>query len=612
MKRGAADTGRNSLAVRGWLAIAAAVVFTGALTACGGDDTGGNANPGDGGGDATEAAAEGGGDAPIDVKGDVKGDAPSDALSDVADVVGDSSPDVLSDASEAGDVKTDAPAPSDAGDAGDVKTDAPGDAMPDADATSVGDGGDAGDATLAPLASIPTATINLGSGNCGGTAVSTMLTITNSGTAALTVNASISGTVFSVTPSTLSVAANMTGKLTITATVPSGSTAGSALTGSLALTTNDTTHPTASIPLSVTAQGVTLAWDTGSPTKADFGVVPNNVAATAISLMLKNTGNASASVTLGTPSNGQFSLAPATATIAAGATATLTAGFTPTSLSQSLATSTITATGAICGTSVSSLAFSGQGAVGSVTGWPSAALDFGGNACGGAAAASQSFVLTNSGGLAAHITGATYAGYAGYSDDGNGKTIQPGGTLTVHITPPAIPTTSAVPGNYDATVTFATDVAGDSPHQVSLTEHALGAILAFDTTATANFGAFGNVPVGSVANQSFNIVNSGNAPATNVALTTTTPFSVATANVVSLAASATQPDTATFTPSTFGAATAQLSIAAGNLCQPAPQAIALAGIGQSGGIALSTQGFGLATNCGTTGIRSTLTITNSG
>jgi hypothetical protein len=534
----------------------------------------------------------------------------------------------MGDASDTGlpDVHADSPAdsPADhaadapADHAADAQGDAPADAPADTKADVVDSGMDASDATLSPIANFPTTTIDLGLGNCGGAALTGTLTFMNSGTAPLIVTGTTTGTVYSVTGSPLTVAPGQSGSLTVKAVVAAGSTAGTALTGSLAITTNDTGHATATIPLTVKAQGATLAWAATSPTKADFGVAPNNVADTPIALTLTNTGNAAASVAFGAPSNAQFSLTVvqdgggASASIAAGGSAMLTAGFMPNTLTASTATSTFAVTGAVCGTSVTSLSFSGQGGVSTVTGWPTSALDFGLNPCGGAAPNNQIFTLANSGSIVAHIVSSTFAGVAGYQTDATaGKAIPAGGSLQVQIGAPAIPATSAVPGDYAGTLTITTDVAGDSPHVIQLTESAHGAILAFDTTPTNNFGAFGNQPVGSAANQNFNIVNSGNAPAANVVVATTTPFSVATANFASLAVGS-QPDTASFTPSTFGAATGSLSMSASGLCQPAPAAIPFTGTGQSGGIAISTQGLGFVTACGTTAPTQTFTITNSG
>jgi len=471
-------------------------------------------------------------------------------------------------------------------------------------------GADGGGAS--PVASFATTTIGVGNVDCGASAGGTQtFSISNTGNAPLDVTATVNGTVFSASPTSLTVAAGSSDTITITAVVPASATAGSTLTGSMALTTNDPNNASASIPLSAVATGATLAWGTSSPTSANFGVQKLNAAATPIGLTLVNSGNAAASVTFGAPSDSQFSLSPTSANIAASGQASLSAGFTPTTTTASTATSAFTVTGAVCGTSVSSLSFAGQGGTGDVTGWPTGTVDFGGGSCGGGAPAKQTFTLSNSGSIAAHLTKVTFGGYAGYtSSAAAGATIPAGGTLVVTLRAPAIPYPSAVPGNFGGSVTYTTDVAGDTSHQLTLTEHAVGAILAWDTSATPGFGNFGTVPAGTNANQALAIVNSGNADA-NVTLVTGTPFSVAPATFT-VTGGASQSDTATFSPQTFGGATGSLSMSATGLCQALPSALSLTGTGQAGGISLSSQSLAFTVNCGETAAPQTLTLQNPG
>jgi hypothetical protein len=510
------------------------------------------------------------------------------------DAANDSPPDV---------VQQDAPADSPV----DSPVDAPRDAPKDAPMDAPGDG------CTGAVAAFATSTIDEGAGNCGASAgVTKTFNVQNNGCANLTVSATIAGTVFSASPTMLTVAPGTTGTITIKAVVPASSTAGSAISGSMALTTNDPAHASATIPLSVMPTGATLAWAASSATTANFGVQPMNQAATPIALTLDNTGNAAASITMGTPSNSQFTLSPSNATIAAAGNASLQASFTPNSTTASTATSTFTVTGAICGTSVSSLTFSGQGGTGSVTGWPTATEDFGGGACGGSAPAAQTFTLTNSGPVAAHITAITFAGFSGYTTNATvGEGIPAnGGSITVSLSAPAIPFPSAVPGNYAGSVTFTTDVAGDTPHQINLTEHAVGAILAWDTSATPGFGNFGTVPAGTNANQSFAVTNTGNATS-SVTLAANTPFSIlpATFNV---SGGSNQSDSAAFSPQTFGPFTSSLAMSGTNLCQPVPSALSLTGTGQAGGLSLSSQSLAFTVNCGQAATGQTLILTNPG
>jgi hypothetical protein len=481
-------------------------------------------------------------------------------------------------------------------------------------ATSGSDGGtkpgaDAG----APIAKIATTAIDLGLTDCGGTATAKTLTIQNTGGGALTVGAAVVGTGFTVSPANVTVAAGQTATFSVSASVAATSTAGTALAGSLKLTTNDPTTASVTVPLSVTPQGATLVFNTGSPTSADFGQSKINVAAN-IALTVKNVGNKSAAFAFAAPSNAQFGMSstPASpATLAANASAALSARFTPTTVTTTTATSAITVTGAVCGASVNKVSFSGQGSTGAVTGWPSATFDFGLNACGGAAASAKTFTLVNSGAAAVNITGVTFAGSLGYTTNATTSSVVPaGGQLVVSVMAPAIPTTSLVPGNYAGSLTVTTDLPSDTPHIVSLTEGALGAVLAFDTTASPNFGSFGNVPVGTFANEGFSVVNTGNAAA-NVTLATTTPFGVLPA-MFSIAGSASETSSASFTPSSTAPQTGTIAMTATGLCQPAPAPLALSGTGQNGGVSLSDTSIAFSANCGSTAPPKTFTITNSG
>jgi hypothetical protein len=480
-----------------------------------------------------------------------------------------------------------------------------------ADAPSPGldDGGVEGGVVSATFA---TARISLGAGSCGGAPVSKTFDIVNAGTAPLIVSATVAGDVFDVSPASLAVAVGQTGTLTVSATVPQASTAGTPLTGALSLITNDPLHASGTIPLDVTPTGATLAWSIGSPTAANFGTQPESQPAAAIMLSLGNTGNAPATVTMAAP-GGVFSLSPGTGTIAASGSQTLTAGFTPgaSPLLQN-ATSAFTVVGAICGNGVASLSFSGQGGTSNLTGWPTG-FDFGGNACGGSAAAPQTFTLSNAGTLAAHITGIATAGYAGYTTSvAVGSAIAPnGGTLVVSLSAPAIAFPSAVPGDYSGSVTFTTDVANDLPHQATLTEHAVGAVLAFDVSGTPNFGNFPTVPAGLSANQSFKITNTGN-HVSSVTLATSAPFGVMSA-AFNVNGGDNQDDTATFSPSAFGPFDAALVLTGTDLCQPIPTpAPDLSGTGQAGGIAFSTGSLSFSADCGSTAPPQTFTITNNG
>ncbi len=653
--------GTNKLHVLASLPLVSALACGGVLAGCSGDDSVGGTSAADSGeagseggivrdggpdsggpGEASTGVDSGGKDStPVDTglpdsgvdTGSVDSGTADTGVSDTGRTEGGAADTAAPDtgAPESGGGGTDG-APLDA--TTDVVTDGSVDAAKDGTAADSGMDATTDTGAPAPVASIPTS-LDLVSADCGSTTPTQKpLVITNTGTADLRVtNASFgSNTNFTVSGAPIAaIAPNGTANLTVAVTVPSTATAKSTLTGTLTIQTNDPIHPTTTVDVTVTAHGATLAWAPSTPTSADFGFAPNGVADTPITLTLTNTGNADAkTIAIGTPTDTHFTVDPATtATLAAGSSLTVTAHFTPTTLNPVTATSTISSdtTVASCGTSVSSLGYSGQGAVGVVTGWPSAVVDFLGSPCGATAGpAAQTFTLSNSGNIPVHIASLSWAGYAGYTTDLTTSSVIPAasgttpGALLVNLYAPPIPLPSPVPGTgiYDGALAIATDAAGDTaPHTVSVTNHAVGAVLSFDTTPTPNFGGFGPVATFTTANQSFNVVNTGNA-ASNVTLATAAPFSVSLPTfLLQPGVGQAQSEAATFGPTSFGGFSGQVSLAGDHLCNDLPNPLSLSGTGESGGLAFYNQttlaqAFAFQTNCGTTAAPQTLTIKNVG
>ncbi len=147
-------------------------------------------------------------------------------------------------------------------------------------------------------------------------------------------------------------------------------------------------------------------------------------------------------------------------------------------------------------------------------------------------------------------------------------------TLTVTVTPKAIPATSEVPGVYDDVLDIQTDAANDIVHQIPLSMGAQGSVLSFVAPA-----AFVDTVVGSTSQAPFFITNDGNAAAMVL-------FQNISNTVFSFDASTTLNGgsslfpTATFTPPTSQATamqtytgTAQLAVDSSTvLCQPLPNA----------------------------------------
>ncbi len=531
-----------------------------------------------------------------------------------------------------------------------ASADATSDAPP-VEAADEGDGSDAEEATATNPsvdAGVGSATfaagpINLGAAGCGGAAVTSMFSISNGGTAPLSVTAATTGSAFAVSPTSLSVAPGGSGALVITGTVPGSATAGTALMGSLNLFTSDPAHANISVPLSVTPSGATVAFAPSSPTTAAFPSTGGGATATPIALTLVNTGNGPATVTVGTPSDPQFSLSevPSSGSLAPGATLTATAGFTPNvaTVTMAMATSTVTVSGATCGTSVSSISFSGDVAHADVAGWPTAPIDFGSAPCGGAAPPYKIIVLSNSGGGDAHFTSVVLSGAPGFSTGNMSGPIPAGGSFAFSVLAPAVPTPSPLTP-ITATLTIQTD-ADTSPHTITLTEEPQGAVLAFDTSPTPNFGSFGSVVLLQGATQNFNVTNMGNAAA-NVTLTATQtgggddagapavpadagpdamleeeapppPFVISNATF-SIAASGSQSDSVTFSPTAANGESGTIAMSTTDvLCSPLPAAIPVSGVGIGGGPSVAPTSIAFSASCGgAAAAPQTFTVSNNG
>jgi hypothetical protein len=458
---------------------------------------------------------------------------------------------------------------------------------------------------------ISTAPIALGNVSCGASGTAT-LPIAGSGTSGLVVTASTTGLGFSVSPTSLDVTAGSAdggqATLTITATVPGSATAGSTLTGSLNLFTNDPQQSSIVIPLSAVATGATIVTASGSPTSAAFPETAAGTTASQIALWLVNEGNAAATVTLSNPSNAEFALyGQASATLApcVGSSCeslAVSAGFSPTVGSASTAgVATVSISGVTCGTSLSQIAFSGTVGYGVVSGWPSAPIDFGAGECGGAAPAPQSFTLSNTGVADATVTEATID-TAGFTSTLQGATIPAGGTFTAVVTPPSVPSLSTLTP-ITATLTVET-TADTAPHTITLTEEPAGAVLAFDTSSTQNFGSFGQIVLLQTASQSFSVTNSGTAAAT-VTLGTgvapengALPFTVSNGSFT-LSGGSTQSDSVVFSPTAAGTNGAPLTLtASGPVCAALPSALPLAGFGIGGGPSVTPMSLSFGAPCG--------------
>ena len=487
-----------------------------------------------------------------------------------------------------------------------------------------GEGGGEAGAAVAVLSDAP---IAFGNVNCGASSTQTF-SLSNTGSGPLAISATTTGSAFSVTPTSLSLEpGNGDAGLTITAAVPGSSAAGSLLTGSLNLFTNDPSHPSVIVPLSATPMGATVTFAPASPTSATFASTESGTAAQPVALSFKNVGNAPATVAFGLPSDAEFSLTGAIdggpgAMLSAGGTLNASAGFmpAPTTSASASATSTVTVGGVTCGTNLASISYSGTVGHGVINGWPTT-VDFGPSDCGGAEPLSQSFILTNSGATGATITAAVITGPPGFRVIGQGAVIPAAsggvpGSYRVGVNAPAVPANSATTP-ITATLSILTD-AETTPHTITLTEEPNGAVLAFDTLATPNFGSFGSIVLLQAASQNFGVKNTGSSPA-NVTLSVAsgsdagTPAFAVSNGSFAVPPAGTQTDAVIFSP-TGPSNTGSLSMTAtGPLCQPLPAAIPLTGGGIGGGPSVNPTSLSFAATCGGAApAPQAFTVTNAG
>ena len=209
-----------------------------------------------------------------------------------------------------------------------------------------------------------------------------------------------------MSPGSATVAPGANASITITAqAVPASATAGTAITDTLLVTSNDPAHASVSIPIKITPTGATV---TLTPPGAAFGVVPLGSSGASVTIAVANTGNQTANVTFGAPTNSQFSSAQTSLSVPVGGTGDLIIGFTPTSTSPASGTMAVALTNtAVCGTNPTSIPLSGQSVLSGAT-VSATSVSFGLAPCGGAPPATQTINVSNVGSASLNVTSATF------------------------------------------------------------------------------------------------------------------------------------------------------------------------------------------------------------
>ncbi len=428
-----------------------------------------------------------------------------------------------------------------------------------------------------------------------GTSGTTSVTLTNSGTANITISAAAaSGTGFSMTG--LSTPLTLTpGQNTSFAAKFSPAATGSA-SGSVSITSN---APGSPLAIALSGAGV-QAQLSASPASVAFGNVAAGSSAPQ-TITLTNGGTASVTITAAVASGSGFSLSGLSLplTIAAGQTSTFTAQFAP--VSTGSVAGSISVTSNAPGSPLA-IALSGTGVQAQLSASP-ASVAFGNVAVG--SSAPQTITLTNGGTASVTITAATASG-SGFSLSGL-----------------ALPLTIPAGQNTTFTAQFAPVSTGSVTGSISIASNAPSSPLAIPLSGTGTqpqlganptSAAFGSVTVGNSNSQTINLTNPGTAAVTiSQAQVSGAGFSL-TGITTPLTINAGKSSTfnAVFTPTAAGSAAGSVLLTSN--APGSPLTISLSGSGVAATFLLSLSNSNLSfgnVNVGSNGQMS-VSLTNTG
>jgi hypothetical protein len=475
----------------------------------------------------------------------------------------------------------------------------------------------------APAASLNPGSLGFGPRNVGTTSPPQTATLTNTGSAAMTISSiGITGTNagdFAQTnncplgPNTLAAGTSCTISVTFT---PSASGSRSA-----SLSVSDDA-PGSPHTVALSGTGVTAAPAvTLSPTTLGFGQQPLGTTSAAQNVTLTNSGSAALTInSIGlTGANagdfGQTNTCPLSpSTLGIGASCTISATFTPTAVGSRAASVSISDNAA---GSPHTVALSGTGTAPGVTLTPTG-LGFG-NQVVGITSAAQSSTLQNTGNAplvisSIGITGANAGDFAQLSNCPlSPATLGVGASCTISVT-----FTPSAGGSRSANVSI-TDNAPGSPHSVALSGTGVTPAPAVSLSPTSL--SFGNQLIGTQsAAQDVTLTNSGSAALTigSIDLTGTNTGDFAQTNNCPLGPStlgvgASCTISVTFTPNASGGRSAGIAVT--DDAPGSPHTVALSGTGVTPAPAVSLSpaslGFGQQ-RVGTTSAEQNVTLTNSG
>ena len=442
--------------------------------------------------------------------------------------------------------------------------------------------------TPLPAVTFSANSLSFGNQPVGTSSQTQAATLTNSGTAALTISGIAASSGFSETNScgsTVSAGSSCAINVSFAPTV-----SGSA-TGKISVTDNVTGSPqTISLTGTGTSAAITL-----SPTSLSFGNQAVGTTSASQPVTVTNNGTAPLNIS-GIVASAGFSQTNNCSTVGAGSSCTVNVSFAP--AASGSASGTISITDNASG-SPQTVSLSGVGTLPGVTLSPSS-LSFG-NQIVGTTSSSQPVTLTNSGTATLTISGITVS--AGFSQTNNcGSTVTAGSSCTINVS--FAPTMT---GSASGTVSL-TDNASGSPQTVSLSGTGTSAAVTF----SPNSLSFGNQAVGTTsASQPVTLTNSGTAALSISEIGASAGFSQTNNCGASVGAGGSCTINVSFTPTAIGSTSGTVSVT--DNASGSPQTVSLTGTGTAPVVSLTPDSLSFGNQLvGTTSQSQPITLTNNG
>jgi hypothetical protein len=434
--------------------------------------------------------------------------------------------------------------------------------------------------------------LSFGSQTVGTKSAAQTVTVTNTGTANLSVTSvAASGDFAETNTCTGSIAPNVTCSISVTFTP----TAAGSRTGWLTITDNAPASPQA-VGLTGTGTAGTQPGISFSPSSLSFASQTVGTKSAAQTITVTNTGTANLSVTSIAASGDFAETNTCTGSIAPNATCSISVTFTPTAAGSRTGSLTITDNAPA---SPQPVGLTGTGTQAGVSFSP-ASLTFAGQAVGTTSAA-QTVTVTNTGTANLSITSIAASGDFAETNTCT-SSIAPTATCSISVT---FTPTAAVSRTGSLTVT---DNAPASPQTVGLTGTGTQAGVAFSPASLT----FASQLVGTTSPaQSLTVTNTGTANLSITSVAASGDFAETNTCASSIAPTATCSISVTFTPTAAGSRTGSLTVA--DNAPASPQTVGLTGTGTQAGVAFSPASLTFASQLlGTTSLAQAVTVTNTG